>query len=324
MRPVFIAVLCTWGALFVAAIYYSQQHPEDHWLWTAAFPALLLETLFYIGSVFENSRNAFAAAALSFRSKAALLWLSALLPYLVFSFASHTMLQNAFGLLAGLTAVFCFWFAVLPKRLAYDVGFLVVGALPLLSKLFVRLYRSPDPHIRVDILGHLMWIRVGIIALLVLREWDAGPVSLWPRSKEWQIGVLWFCVGIVPTWVLASVLHAASLKPVHGPWWRLIGIAFGTFVGYFCIMIGEELFFRGVIERAFLNLWRSPVPAILISAVCFGAVHLWFRHYPDWQWALVASVLGIACGFAYAQAGSIRASLVTHTMTIVAWRLFLT
>lgn len=246
-----------------------------------------------------------------------------MVPYLVFSLSSRTFLPNAFWLLGGLTAFFCFWFAIAPKRLAYDIGFLVVAALPLLSKLFVRLYRSPDPHIRVDILGHLMWIRVGIVALLVLREWDAGPVSLWPRSREWRVGVLWFCVSIVPTWVLASALHAASLRPVHGPWWRLIVIALGTFAGYFCLMIGEEVFFRGVIERALLDIWRSPVPAIVISGVCFGAVHLWFRHYPDWQWALVASVLGIACGFAYAQAGSVRASLVTHTLTIVVWRLFL-
>jgi membrane protease YdiL (CAAX protease family) len=160
-----------------------------------------------------------------------------------------------------------------------------------------------------------------MIALLVLREWDAGPVSLWPLWEEWKIGLLWFAIAIVPSCLLAFGLHSVVFHPVPGPWWRVALTGVGLFVGYFCVMIGEELFFRGVVERALLALWRSPLPAIILSALCFGAVHLWFRGFPDWQWAVVTSLLGLACGFAYAQTGSIRASLVTHTLTIVTWRL---
>ncbi len=111
--------------------------------------------------------------------------------------------------------------------------------------------------------------------------------------------------------------------PLQGEWWRLAGVAIGTFFGMLWVVaFGEELFFRGVIERALLNRRRSPVLAVGISAVLFGAVHLWFHHFPDWRRALVAAVLGIACGVAYLRTGSVRAPMVTHAFVVTTWRVF--
>lgn len=308
----------------LAASYYSKLHPDFHWIWTAAFPAFVLETLFYLGSVFESTRTIWANAVRSPKAKAAALWVSAILPYLVFSLSAGTFVPNALYLLAGLSAVFVFWHVLLPRRAAYDVGFLVVAAVPLITHIFVRLYRSPDIHLRVDILGHLMWIRLGIVALLLLREWDAGPVSLWPCAVEWKSGTLWFAAGIVPITAIAFALGGIRYLPVAGPWWHFAGIAGGTFIGAFAVLtLGEELLFRGVIQRAIADYSGSTVAAVAVAALTFGGAHLWFRgHFPNWQWVIVAGVLGIFCGVAYAQTGSIRASMVTHSLTVVLWRLF--
>lgn len=282
----------------------------------------MVETLFYLGSLVESSRFSFAGIE-GRRRKAALLWLSALLPYLIFSLSAGTFNRDGFYLLALLSAVLAFWHAVFPRRLAYDLGFLIVAAAPFITKVFPRIYISPDEHLKVAILGQLMWIRVGLIALLVLREWDPGPITLWPKRKEWLVGAFWFALFILPVSFTAIGLHVLRYLPSPYPWWEWASIATATFFGFFWVVaLAEELFFRGVIARAVLDWSNSPVLAVALSALLFGSVHLWFRHFPDWRYSIVAALLGIGCATAYLQTGTIRTSMVTHALTIVCWRLF--
>ncbi len=176
---------------------------------------------------------------------------------------------------------------------------------------------------RVDVLGHLMWIRVGIVALLVLRRWDPGSFGFWPRRREWGMGILYYCLALIPIVLVALGLHDVRFAPLQGAWWRIAGIALGTFFGILWVVaLGEELFFRGVVERALLDNWRSPALAIGVSAVVFGSAHLWFHQFPDWRRALVAALLGVACGIVYLRTGSVRAPMVTHAFVVVTWRVF--
>lgn len=251
------------------------------------------------------------------------MWITTLLPYIVFSFAAGTFTRNAFYLLAALGAIFCFWYAILPKRFAYDLGFLVIAAAPILLHVFPRIYVSPNAHLRIDVLGHLMWIRAGVLALLVLRGWDAGAFSLWPSTWEWRIGFVWFLVFVLPIVALALGLHDVRFEPLDGPWWQIAGIAIGTFLGILWVVaLAEELFFRGVIERALLNTWMSPILAVLLSAAIFGAAHLWFHAFPNWRRACVTALLGVGCGIAYWRSGSVRAPMVTHALVVATWRVF--
>jgi membrane protease YdiL (CAAX protease family) len=289
---------------------------------TAALPAFLIEAIFYVGSVFRETREWFGRLGPP-RLQAAILWVSGVIPYCVFALAAGTFQRNAFYLLAALCAIFAFWYILLPKRAAYDFGFLVIAAAPIVARVFQRIYVSPDPHLRIDILGHLMWIRLGIAALLVLRRWDPGAFGFWPRRREWRNGLLWYAVFLIPIVLVALATHDVRFLPMQGPWWRVAGMGIGTFFGVLWVVaLGEELFFRGVIERALLDTWRSPAIAIAVSALLFGAAHLWFHSFPDWRRAVTASVLGIACGVAYWQSGSVRAPMVTHAFVVATWRMF--
>jgi len=223
----------------------------------------------------------------------------------------------------GLTAIFSFWHVILPRRAAYDIGFLIIAAAPVITRAFSRIYLAPDKHVRSEILGQLMWIRVGIIALLVLREWDPGPFSLWPTLQEWRTGAIYYCVTIVPVALLALAVHDVRWSPMTGEWWRVGGLAVGTFFGFlWTTALGEELFFRGVVARALLDHLPPRALAILLSSVIYGSAHLWFHAFPDWRQALVAALLGIFLGDAYARTGSVRVSMVAHTLVITTWRLF--
>ncbi len=287
---------------------------------SAALPAFLLEAIFYLGSVFAETRAWFAPVRPR-RLQGLLLWMSALLPYLVFASLSNTLHRSAFELLATLTAVLAFWFILLPMRPAYDIGFLLIAAAPVVLRVFPRIYLSPDPNLRIDVLGHLMWIRLGIAALLVLREWNPGAFDFWPRAHEWRTGLLYYASSILPIALVALALHDARFAPVPGAWWRVAALAVGTFFGMLWVVaLGEELFFRGVIERALLDGWKSKTAAVIVSAILFGAAHFWFQHFPNWRRALVATVLGLACGLAYARTGSVRVPMVTHAFVVTTWR----
>ena len=345
---------CIWAALPAAAFFYSKQFPESPWITNALLPALALEAGCYLATLFGQTRNWFAAFRPAKR-QAAILWLSALIPYLIFSLSAGTFQRNAFYLLVGLTAVFSFWHAVLPTsakgtaarrqtvpelasalggapdnvpvlrgffKSAYDCGFLAIAAAPIVTRVFSRIYISPDRHVRADILGQLMWIRLGIAALLILREWDPGAFGLWPTRREWRSGLTYYCAAVIPVVLLALGLHDVRWEPLAGEWWRVAGIGVGTFFGFLWVKaLSEELFFRGVIARALLDRLPSQALAMVLSAIVYGSAHLWFRGFPDWRRAIVAGLLGIFCGLAYAQTRSVKVPMITHTLVVTTWRL---
>ena len=317
LRPFFISLFFTLSGLVVAAIVYSRQHPQASWILSAALPALLFEAVFYLASTFKQTREWFKKL-LSHKLQAALMWISALLPYLIFSLGAHVFNRNSFYLYSCLTAIFCFWYVLVPRRLAYDLGFLIIAAAPQITGVFKRLFVLKQ----ADIIGHLAWIHIGILALLILREWKPGEFSLWPNSREWQIGMLTFFISIAPLIGLAQTVHFARFVAPNGAWWRIAGEGLATFFGIIWVVaLSEELFFRGFIQNALQNKW-NPIVAVLASAPIFGAAHLWVRTFPNWPYMAVASLLGVACGIAYWWAGSVRASMVTHAMVVVTWRLF--
>jgi CAAX protease family protein len=286
---------------------------------TAALPAFLIEAIFYLGAGIEASRAWFNTIRVP-RLKALLLWVSALLPYCIFSIAAGTFNRNAFYVLAMLTGLLAFWHVLFPRRVAYDLGFLVIAAAPILLHVFQRIYRSPDDT-RMDILGHVMWIRLGIAALLILREWRPGAFGFWPDRSEWRTGLLWYLIFVMPLVLLALGTHDVRFEPLRGPWWRVFATGVGTFFGsLWVVALGEELFFRGVIERVLLCKGRSVTVAIAVSAVLFGSAHLGVGQFPNWRRPLTAALLGVALGIVYARTESVRASMVTHAFVVTTWR----
>jgi membrane protease YdiL (CAAX protease family) len=282
-------------------------------------PACLAESFFYLASLWQTTRESFAR----WRSpllQAFVVLCSALLPYLILSWNIGTFSARAFELLAFLVAILTFWFVFAPRRLIYDLGFLAIAAAPIVARVFHRIYPVPDPHLRLQILGQLMWIRVAVFALLAVRQWNPGPVGLWPTKREWKIGARWFGIGIIPLSVLATAIHDVRLVPSFGALALLVGVV--TFFAFFWTSgLAEELFFRGVVERFLLDRWNK-IGAVVTSAVFFGAVHLWFHGFPDWRRATTAFVLGLTCGIAYADSGTIRASMVTHSLVVAVLKAF--
>lgn len=70
--------------------------------------------------------------------------------------------------------------------------------------------------------------------------------------------------------------------------------------------IGEELVFRGLLQRQLLRWLRNPWAAIILAGAIFSFIHLQFEGFLS-RWAL-----GIVLGWLYWRSGNIWVSIVAH------------
>jgi len=315
-----ITVLALWVLGSVGAILYANQQHIPQSVWMIVLPALLIEVTLYIAPGFPSVRERLA----SLRG-----WLppamavSAVVPYTLVSIGFGNFRLEWVGALIVLALVIGLWYRVLPRNLAIDLLFLALMAGIFLSKLFASIYVNPNGKPALDILGRLMWIRMGVLAVMLVRGADGVEFGFIPRAKEWLAGARYFLYAI--PFLAPVALWIDFVEPrgnvVFGSKMALAGA--GTFLGMLWVVaLAEEFFFRGLLQQWMQKMTGSLAGGLAIASLLFGAAHLGARGFPDWKFAVVATIAGVFYGLAYARTGSIRASMVTHALVNTAWRLF--
>jgi uncharacterized protein len=120
--------------------------------------------------------------------------------------------------------------------------------------------------------------------------------------------------------VLLAVLNVIASQLLHTPEVdtpvkhllerRLTAIEFGLLsstVGPLC----EELVFRGFVQPVLVRSTGAGL-GILITAICFGALHLAQNGFA-WQSGVLIAIAGIAFGWMRQLSGSTRASTLMHS-----------
>jgi uncharacterized protein len=70
--------------------------------------------------------------------------------------------------------------------------------------------------------------------------------------------------------------------------------------------ISEELFFRGILQKFFIQIFRSAWPGIIFTGFLFSAIHMQFMGF------IPRMALGIILGALYWYSGSIYTSMLGH------------
>jgi uncharacterized protein len=70
--------------------------------------------------------------------------------------------------------------------------------------------------------------------------------------------------------------------------------------------VGEELLFRGMVQRLLIKMFRNPWPGIIIAALLFSAMHMQFYGF------LPRFALGILLGAIYWYSGSLWTAILAH------------
>jgi membrane protease YdiL (CAAX protease family) len=283
-------------------------------------PAFLLEVSFFyvLGSERLRARiEKWPPVAI-----AIVLTLAALAPYTIAATALGSFGRTAFFAIAGLAAVVSFWYVLLPHKPAADVLFLVLMGVVMLARVFPHLYVSPIPKLQLPVLGQAMWIRTGAFAMLSIRRVGGVGFGFWPNKREWKIGALFYLAFLaVAIWIAWWIGFGKPRMPVG--WEKTTLYAIATFFGILWVVaMGEEFFFRGLLQQWITRWLSSSTAGLIFTSLLFGAVHLWFRTFPNWRFAVLAAIAGIFYGLAFQRARSIRASMVAHALVVTTWRIF--
>jgi len=309
-----------WAACAIAAsLYAAQQHIPLSKAF-AVLPAFLLEATFYYALASERLRGRlekFPKAGMAVG-----LTLAAVAPYAASYLALGGFSWRAFWTIAALAATASFWFVFLPPRPAVDLFFLIFIAAVWISRVLHPFY----PHflrIPLEALLQLMWFRTGLFAMVSIRRVQSIGFGFWPRKREWLVGSIWFAIFLPLAAALGWWLGFFGRPRIPAGWERASLLAIGTFFGALWVLsLGEEFFFRGLLQQWMVRWMKSEWAGWIAASILFGAAHLWFRVFPNWRIAALATLLGLCCGAAFRATRSIRASMVTHALAVTAWRVF--
>ncbi len=274
-----------------------------------AAAAIGIEAVLYVAATLESVR---ARLETRFGPARLALWmtLSGVVPYcLCGAFDSQLFLP-----LLAAAAVVSYWFVVFPKGRVSELLFVAFVAAVLLSPLFAAIYGQPWQKVPLAVLGQSMWTRLAIVSALSIGKMDVAGFGLLPNRVEWRTGIVHFLmfvpVGALLGW--ATGFASFHMKPI--PWWQTVAIAVATFLGMLWVVaLREEFFFRGLLQ---------PWLGLIVTSILFGSVHLPFRSFPNWRFAILAAAAGLFYGRAYQSAKSVRAAMVTHALVNTAWRVF--
>ncbi len=322
LRGFWFTLVIVWSLLILGGLVYAHYLEVPARIAAPVIAAFLWEASFYLVPGFDNVRT-----AMEQRWRPPVLALgmvaSALAPYCAYAIPTGTFHWAGLGLLVSLAAAACFCYLFLPRSGYTDSIFLVFMAAVALSGCFSAIYHSPAPGVRLEILGQMMWTRTGVMVMLSFRRAEGIGFGFLPSSAEWAIGLrnyLYFLPVGLPV-ALSIGLVRFRLMPVE--WWQVAGIALGTFLGMLWVVaLAEEFFFRGLVQQWLCQKLDSRAAGLILASMTFGLVHLPFRAFPNWRFALVAAVAGLFYGRAYSQSGGIRAAMITHALVNTTTRIF--
>ncbi len=312
-------VLAGWVLLSAAAAYYANLKAIPAKIALPLAVAFLIEYPFFLMPGFPEARDAFFARG---RARGAFtLFLSALVPWLVYALPTGHFNFPALTLLACVAVVMCFWYVFYPPNAGVDALYLCMFGGLLLFKVLAKIYPAPYQKLDISVLGHVMLIRVMATAMLSLRGTDEAEYRFWPNMREWLAGLRWFVYLLPAVSLVYWGLGLAVLRPhFYNPLQST-----GTFFGILWITaLPEEFIFRGLLQNWFERWSGNSVVALVVTSLIFGSVHLGFHgQFPNWKFSIVAAVLGLFCGLARRRTGGIQAGMVAHALAVTVWKSFL-
>jgi len=304
-----------WAALGAAGVLYVRAKGIPVPAALPVIAAFLIAYPFYLVTGFPAMRQRLAGPRLKW-----FLLASAVLPYLACCCGAIEFHWYDAVRLAALALTLSLWYVVLPANALTDLAFIAIFPAVLLGGYFDSIY-PPYLGQKLNVLGHVTFLPVFVLVLMLERRVRETGYGFAPTRREWRIGVLHYLYFLPIGGAVAFLLRV--VKPHEPPaLWKIAA----EFLGFLWVLsLSEEFLVRGVLQQWIEDWTGNRSAALAIASAIFGLAHLGFPGFPfpNWRWALVAGILGWFCGRARNQAGSIRASAVTHALVVATWRAFL-
>lgn len=312
-----------WGVLCFAAVLAASFTGQGYWYGGRSFVATLATfALLLAGMLLFAARGfveRFAAAAGA--GSAWLLGVGLFLTYFVYALGTGTISFARFGAMA----IFIF----LPLAILATAGnasagcwqdFFTVAAVWVAVKFGPSHWMWPFPGGRLAyVFTVLVAVNVAIAGFVILRRvkgvgYSIGWGSGWTFSIFSSL-VLLSCIAIP----LGIKMHFIAFEPRWEQWKSLPFVALGIL---FFTAWPEELLFRGLLQNMLARASKSEFAGWWTASLLFGFSHMPNGGFPNWRYAILASIAGFFYGWTWRRTGSIFAAAVVHATVDVLWHLF--
>jgi len=178
----------------------------------------------------------------------------------------------------------------------------------------------PYPEFRLGYIFPMLFaINVGLAAFLFVRRMEGIGYSIGWNVNSGIAVLLCFAAIAAIDIPLGTAIHFVRYDPAHAPW-RTLPL---DFVSIF-IFTGwpEEFLFRGLLQNALRKSLGSEHAGLILASIIFGLSHIDHGHFPNWRYALLATVAGVFYGLAWRRTQSMFPAAIVHTMVDATWHLF--
>jgi membrane protease YdiL (CAAX protease family) len=178
----------------------------------------------------------------------------------------------------------------------------------------------PYPGARIGYVATvLLAINVALATFLFVRQLDGiGYNIVWGRDPAVSV-VIHFALLAAIIIPLGTALHFIQFDPAVAHWKSLPADAIGIFL---LTAWPEELLFRGLLQNSLSRTLSSEAGGWVAASVIFGLAHITNNGvFPNWRYALLATIAGIFYGRTWRKTGSIFPAAIVHALVDTTWRL---
>jgi membrane protease YdiL (CAAX protease family) len=220
-------------------------------------------------------------------------------------------------------------YTLVPVLLAISVGAAKPGAwqdylamvaifLPIKARLLDELW--PNGNLGIGHIETMLFaVSIALGTFLFVRQFDGvGYNIVWGRKAA---VVILLNFGLLATVLipLGSALHFIRFDPSQADWKALPLDAISIFL---LTAWPEELLFRGLLQNSLSRTFSNENAGWFFASVIFGLAHVTNNGvFPNWRYALLATIAGIFYGQSWRKTNSIFISAIVHALVDTTWHL---
>jgi membrane protease YdiL (CAAX protease family) len=165
----------------------------------------------------------------------------------------------------------------------------------------------------------LLAINVALATFLFVRQLDGiGYNIIWGRDPAVSV-VIHFTLLAAIVIPLGTALHFIQFDPTVAHWKSLPADTIGIFL---LTAWPEELVFRGLLQNSLSRTLSSEAGGWIAASMIFGLAHITNNGvFPNWRYALLATIAGIFYGRTWRNSGSIFPAAIVHALVDTTWHL---
>jgi hypothetical protein len=163
----------------------------------------------------------------------------------------------------------------------------------------------------------LLAVNVALATFLFVRQFDGvGYNIVWSRDAVLAV-LIHFAILAVILIPLGMALHFIRFDPSQAHWKSLPADVLSIFL---LTAWPEEFLFRGLLQNSLSRSFSNETAGWFTASVIFGLAHITNNGvFPNWRYALLATIAGIFYGRTWRKTNSIFTSAIVHALVDTIW-----